>query len=129
DEQMHPEPIKQQIRQIASSNNFNATKTQAEEIMKRYNRINNIMNQTVVEADPLERSLLNEKIDKILLHRVWGYVILLGVLFLLFQSVFWISTYPMDMIEWSFGALSGWFTDVLPQNAITDLFINGIVAG
>lgn len=129
EEQIHAPLIKQQIRQIAADNHFNATKTQAEEIMKRYNRINNIMHQTVVESDPLERSLLNEKIDKILLHRVWGYVILLGVLFLLFQSVFWISTYPMDAIEWSFGAFSGWLTDVLPQNAISDLFINGIVAG
>lgn len=129
-EELHNAPeIKHQLKQIASENNFNATKTQAEEIMKRYNKINNIMHQTVVEADPLERSLFNEKLDKILLHRVWGYVILLSVLFLLFQSVFWISTYPMDAIEWSFGALSGWFTEVLPESALTDLFINGIVAG
>lgn len=132
---IHPETlsttpdISAQINKVAQKNNFNATKTQATEIMSRYKRISNIMQQTVVEADPLQRSLFNEKLDKILLHRTWGYIILLGVLFLLFQSVFWISTYPMDAIEWSFGAMSSWLTSVMPNNGFSDLFINGIVAG
>lgn len=121
--------IVQKIQDIATATKFNAVKTQAEEILQRYERIKLIMNQTVVEADPLQKSLLNEKLDNILLHRTWGYVILFAVLFLLFQCVFWLSSYPMDGIEWSFRVLSGWLSDVLPQNAFTDLFINGIVAG
>lgn len=119
----------EKIKQIAATNQFNAVKTQAEEILKRYERIGVIMQQTVVEPDPLERSLFNEKLDKILLHRTWGYVILMAVLFILFQCVFWISSYPTEAIEWSFGALSSWLTSVLPDNAFTDLFVNGIVAG
>ena len=117
------------IEAIEHKNNFNPTRTQAEEIMERYHRIKHIMQQTVVEADPLQRSLFNEKLDRILLHRTWGYVILLTVLFLLFQSVFWIAEYPMDAIEWSFGQLSGWLSGVMPDNWFSDLFINGIVAG
>ncbi|HML57376.1 MAG TPA: ferrous iron transport protein B [Ferruginibacter sp.] len=132
---IHPETLEstpelgKQVMEVAGRNHFNPTKTQASEIMARYNRISAIMHQTVVEADPLQKSLFNEKLDKILLHRTWGYVILLGVLFLLFQSVFWISTYPMDAIEWSFGELSSWLSGWLPNNALSDLFINGIVAG
>ncbi len=117
------------IEAIEHKNNFNPTRTQAEEIMERYHRIKHIMHQTVVEADPLQRSLFNEKLDKILLHRTWGYVILITVLFLLFQSVFWIAEYPMDAIEWSFGQLSGWLAGVMPDNWFSDLFINGIIAG
>jgi ferrous iron transport protein B len=118
-----------QIEKIEADNKFNHTKTQAEEIMQRYGRIKHIMQQTVVESDPLKKALFNEKLDDILLHRVWGYIILLTVLFLLFQSVFWIAHFPMDWIETGFAALSGWFGQILPPGWLRDLFINGILAG
>jgi ferrous iron transport protein B len=117
------------IEQIEVHHKFNATKTQAEEIMQRYGRIKHVMQQTVVEADPLQKALFTEKLDNLLLHRWWGYIILLSVLFILFQSVFWIAQYPMDGIEWSFGALSGWLSNVLPVKWWSDLLINGVVAG
>jgi ferrous iron transport protein B len=124
-----PPNVQQKIYQIEKDNQFNATKCQAEEIMQRYARIKHIMQQTVVETDPLQKALLNEKIDDVLLHRVWGYVILLGVLFILFQSIFWIAQYPMDGIEWMFAKLGGWLTHHLPQQWWSDLLINGVVAG
>ena len=117
------------IEQIEIDNKFNPTKTQAEEIMHRYARIKLIMQQTVVEADPLQKALFNERLDNLLLHRRWGYIILLAVLFLLFQSVFWVAKYPMDGIEWMFGQLSGWLGSALPGAWWSDLLINGVVAG
>ncbi|WP_240312690.1 ferrous iron transport protein B [Flavihumibacter solisilvae] len=108
---------------------FNHTKTQAEEILHRYNRIKLIMQQTVAEPDPLHKSLFTEKLDDLLLHRVWGYFILLSVLFLLFQSVFMIAQYPMDAIEWAFGNFSSWLSTTLPGGWFSDLLINGLVAG
>ncbi|MBL0180833.1 MAG: ferrous iron transport protein B [Chitinophagaceae bacterium] len=117
------------IEQVEISNKFNPTKTQAEEIMHRYGRIKHIMQQTVVEADPLQKALFNERLDDLLLHRRWGYIILLVVLFLLFQSVFWVAKYPMDGIEWVFGQLGGWLGNSLPQVWWSDLLINGVVAG
>ncbi|MGF2413942.1 ferrous iron transport protein B [Ferruginibacter sp.] len=117
------------IESIEIENKFNPTKTQAEEIMQRYGRIKHIMQQTVVESDPLQKKLLTEKLDNILLHRYWGYIILLTVLFLLFQSVFWVAQYPMDGIEWIFGELGGWLGNNLPEVWWSDLLINGVVAG
>ncbi len=117
------------IQQIEIENKFNPTKTQAEEIMQRYARIKHIMQQTIVETDPLERSLLTEKLDNILLHRKWGYIILVTVLFILFQCVFWVAKYPMNFIEWFFGGIGGWFTSVLPSGWFSDLFVNGFLAG
>ncbi len=108
---------------------FNPTKTQAEEILQRYARIKGIMQQTVVEPDPLQKSLFTEKLDKILLHRVWGYIILLAVLFLLFQCVFLLAQYPMDAIEWTFGYFSGWLSSFLPDTWWSDLLTNGLIAG
>ncbi|HMK02662.1 MAG TPA: ferrous iron transport protein B [Ferruginibacter sp.] len=117
------------IEIIEANNKFNPTKTQAEEIMQRYGRIKHIMQQTVVESDPLQKALFNEKLDDVLLHRRWGYIILMTVLFLLFQSVFWVAKYPMDAIEWVFGELGGWLGSSLPETWWSDLLINGVVAG
>ena len=121
--------IQNRIENIEVANQFNPTRTQAEEIMQRYSRIRTIMQQTVVESDPQQKALFSERLDRILLHRQWGYIILLTVLFLLFQSVFWVAHYPMDAIEWSFGQISGWFTRVLPPGWFSNLFINGALAG
>lgn len=121
--------LQQQIEQVEIDNNFNPTKTQAEEIMARYQRIRQVMQKNVVEADPLARKLFTDRLDNILLHRTWGYLILISVLFLLFQSIFWLASYPMDAIDWAFGGLSSWLGGVLPQVWWSDLLINGVVAG
>jgi ferrous iron transport protein B len=123
------EPMQQTIESIEQKNKFNPTKTQAEEILQRYTRIKHIMQVTVSEPDPLQKTLFTEKLDNVLLHRRWGYLILLVVLFLLFQSVFFLANYPMDWIDTGFASLSSWLSAVLPKNGWTDLFINGIVAG
>lgn len=117
------------IENIEARNKFNPTKTQAEEILQRYSRIKQIMNQVVSEPDPLQKKLFTEKLDNILLHRKWGYLILFSVLFLLFQSVFWIAQYPMDAIEWAFANISSLLAQSLPDNRWTDLLINGVIAG
>lgn len=117
------------IENIEIAHKFNPTKTQADEILQRYTRIKHVMQQCVSEPDPLQKSLFTEKLDNILLHRRWGYIILLAVLFLLFQCVFWLASYPMDWIDSGMAWFSGGLSSVLPQNDWTDLLINGIVAG
>jgi ferrous iron transport protein B len=117
------------IEAIEQRNHFNPTKTQAEEILQRYARIKHIMQVSVSEPDPLQKSLFTERLDNLLLHRRWGYLILLAVLFLLFQSVFWMASYPMDWIDAGTASFSGWLSSILPQNSWADLLVNGIIAG
>ena len=121
--------VQEAIEHIEAETNFNPTKTQAEEILQRYGKIKTIMHQTVVETDPLQKALFTQKLDDILLHRTWGYVILFGVLFLLFQSIFVIAQFPMNAIEWTFAEAGGWLGNFLPHGWVSDLFINGILAG
>jgi ferrous iron transport protein B len=101
------------IENIEIRNSFNPTKTQAEEILQRYGHIKRIMQVAVSEPDPLQRTLFTERLDDILLHRRWGYFILLAVLFLLFQSVFWLAQYPMDWIDAGFAKLNSSLSSVL----------------
>ena len=118
-----------EIEGLEIAHQFNPTKTQAEEILERYSNIRAVMRKYVVEPGPLEKKIFSDKLDNIFLHRVWGYVILLAVLFFLFQSVYWLASFPMDGIEWAFAksgsSLSAW----LPEVWWSNLIINGLVAG
>ena len=122
-------PLQEKIEHIEQVNAFNHTRIQADEIMQRYGRIRQIMQHTVAEPDPLQKTLFTEKLDNLFLHRRWGYVILLGVLFLLFQSVFWIAQFPMDAIDWIFSQLGSWLSHVLPEAWWSNLLVNGVLAG
>jgi ferrous iron transport protein B len=117
------------IESIEQEHEFNHTKTQATEILQRYHRIKHIMQVAVSEPDPMQKTLMTDKLDNVLLHRRWGYLILLGVLFLLFQSVFLLAQYPMDWIDTGFSSVSGWLSTSFPETWWSDLLINGVVAG
>ena len=121
--------MQEKIEQIEIDNQFNPTKTQAEEIVQRYGHIRKIMQKNVNEPDPLEQKHYSDKLDDLLLHQIWGYLILLGVLFLLFQSVFWLAQFPMDGIDWCFKEISFWLTHHLPEVWWSNLLVNGFVAG
>jgi ferrous iron transport protein B len=122
-------PHQKNIESIEAAHRFNPTKTQAEEILLRYARIREVMQASVSEPDPLKKKMVTERLDSLFLHRRWGNFILLAVLFLLFQSVYWLAKYPMDWIEGWFGMASGWLGSQLPVNAWSDLLINGVMAG
>ena len=121
--------LHQRIENIEVANQFNHTRVQAEEILQRYTRIRQVMQQTISEPDPLQKTLFTEKLDNILLNRFWGYIILLTVLFLLFQSVFWLARFPMDALDWSFTKMISWVSAHLPDGWFRDLMVNGLLAG
>jgi ferrous iron transport protein B len=117
------------IENIEKEFAFNPTKTQAEEIVNRYAHIRQVLKKHVSEPNPIEQKKFTEKLDTLLLHRTWGYLILLVVLFLLFQSIFWVAQFPMDFIEWAFQQAGSWLSVQLPQAWWSDLLINGFLAG
>jgi ferrous iron transport protein B len=121
--------MQETIENIERKHDFNPTKTQAEEILQRYNRIKRIMQVTVSEPDPLQKTLFTERLDDVFLHRRWGYLILLVVLFLLFQMVFWLAQYPMDWIDSGFALLNSSLSSLLPNTWWSDLITHGVLAG
>jgi ferrous iron transport protein B len=117
------------IENIERKHDFNHTRTQATEIIQRYGRIKSIMQVAVSEPDPLQQTILTDKLDNILLDRKWGYLILLAVLFTLFQSVFYLAQYPMTWIEMLFSSITSGLSATLPEAWWSDLLINGFIAG
>lgn len=120
---------KKQIGEILEFTQFKKTKVQAEEILARYARIGKIMQRCVVENDPLKRELFSRKVDEYILHPVWGNLFLLFILFVLFQSVYWIAAYPMNWIDMGMSTLIAQLKSILPTHTLTELLLNGVLAG
>ncbi len=103
-------------------------KMQNKETILRYQYINNILKKTYT-TDADKANGLRHKIDKVLTHKVFGYVIFALILLLIFQSIFDWATLPMDFIDASFAKFSGWTKNQLPDGVFTDLLAEGIIPG
>ena len=117
------------IERIKEKYNFHSQKVQATETISRYNYINDILLDTVkYKSVALEENISN-KIDHYLTHKVWGFAIFIAILFAIFQSIFAWSEYPMYLIETVFVWLADYGHQLLPQGALTNLLIDGVLAG
>jgi len=101
---------------------------QQKETIKRYQFINNTLKkgQTI---DASQAKDLRTKFDRILTHKVWGYVIFFFILLTIFQAIYDWSTVPMDFIDSVFASLSDWVKNTLPEGAFTNLLAEGIISG
>ena len=101
---------------------------QQKETILRYQFINGILKETY-KVDPAAAKGFRAGLDKILTHKVFGYLIFMFILLLIFQAIYSWSEYPMDMIDEYFAAASEWVKNTLPAGAFTNLIAEGILAG
>jgi ferrous iron transport protein B len=101
---------------------------QQKETIKRYQFINNVLKegQTI---DVSQAKDLRSKLDRVLTHKIWGYVIFFIILLTIFQAIYDWSSVPMDFIDSAFASLSEWTKNQLPQGAFTNLLAEGIIPG
>ena len=98
------------------------------EIFARYNFISDAIQESVKHNDR-EAHRLSEKIDHVLTHRVFGLLILVGVLLLIFQTIFTWAVLPMDLLANAFTSMGDAVRSVLAPGMLTDLIVDGIIAG
>lgn len=101
---------------------------QVQETVRRYQKIDGILSN-VISKKPQFKELLTEKLDKILVHKFWGYVVFMMILLIIFQSVFFLAEYPMNWIDDFFSWLSAFTGEHLPEGPLNSLISNGIVPG
>lgn len=116
------------IDALIVKNEVNIQQLQARETVERYQQIAGLLTQIERKARQSDDQR-SERIDKVLLHPVWGYTIFLGVLFLMFQAIFAWASWPMEWIEKLFNGLGGLAHQYLPDSLFTDLLANGIIPG
>ncbi|CAL2058613.1 ferrous iron transport protein B [Tenacibaculum sp. 190524A05c] len=103
-------------------------KYQQKETIYRYQRINEILKKSYV-LDRTKAKDLRSRLDRVFTHKFFGYFIFLGILALVFQSIFEWSSIPMDFIDGSFGSLSEILKEKLPEGMFTDLLTDGVIPG
>lgn len=103
-------------------------KLQQKETIKRYQFINDTL-KVGHKVDSASATDFRSKLDRILTHKIWGYVIFFLILFSIFQSIFEWSKMPMDFIDRSFASFSSFTSDNLPPGAFTNLIAQGIIPG
>lgn len=108
--------------------NENSAESDTAKIFARYNFISNIVQETVKHKD-LESHRISERIDRVLTHKVFGLLILVIILLLVFQTIFSWATVPMDLLENGFGALGNFVKTQMPEGLLADLIVDGIIAG
>ena len=120
---------KKKIQALSQEFDFHSQKSQASETISRYNFINDVLFDTVKMHSDAKLETYSNRIDKILTHRIFGFAIFFAILFLIFQSIFAWSEYPMSLIEQLFMWLTDMGTQILPPGLLTDLLIDGVLAG
>lgn len=105
------------------------TKKQRAETILRYKAIGEILKKVVTKKEKGLGASITKRLDDILTHRIYGFLIFFAVLFLVFQSIFSWSAYPMELIENGFSVMEEFLSATLPKGMLTELLVNGILAG
>ncbi|KPM32041.1 Ferrous iron transport protein B [Croceitalea dokdonensis DOKDO 023] len=125
-------PIEKQ--RIADAGSFSTKsaeqlkKLQHKETVIRYQFINAVLKETY-KVDLNSAVGLRATLDKILTHRILGYLIFFFILLIIFQAIFEWSSYPSDWIDAQFAATAEWIKATLPPGVLTDLLAEGIITG
>lgn len=103
-------------------------KLQHRETIKRYQLINDILKSTY-SIDSSKATDIRMKFDRILTHKVWGFLIFALIMLAIYGSIFELAAYPMDLVDGWFADLSSWVGATLPEGKLTELIAEGIVPG
>ena len=101
---------------------------QQKETIKRYQFINNTLKQGQT-IDLKTAKDLRIKLDRVLTHKVWGYLIFFVILLTIFQAIYEWAQVPMELIDGAFAWLSEWTQSILPEGVFTNLITEGIIPG
>ena len=117
-----------EIKSSFTKSHSDLKRLQQKETIKRYQFINDTLKigQTI---DKTKASDIQSKLDRILTHKVFGYLIFFGILMVIFQSLFDWSSIPMDFIDETFANLSSYAKTHLPAGEFTNLISEGLIPG
>jgi ferrous iron transport protein B len=100
----------------------------AHEAIERYAAIEHLLSGIVTTTPPASR-LLEDRIDAILTHRLWGTLIFAAVMLAIFTSIFWLASPLMNLVSTGMEWLSAFVGGLLPDGPVRSLVVDGILAG
>ncbi len=122
-----PLTYREKVKEIVKKHKLISKRLQIKETILRHRKIDDLV-EKIVYKDPNYQTFTN-KFDKIATHSFWGYFLFFSILFLIFQALFYLSSYPQDWIETFFAYSSELLESYLPQGPISELLTQGIIPG
>lgn len=116
------------VRKDHQKLDFMGIERQSVVVESRYEWIKSVCNRAVTQSYRSEM-MLSDKIDRVVTHKVWGFVIFLGIMTIMFQAIFTWANIPMEVIGDGFGALGNYIEGAMPAGDLRDLIVNGGLAG
>ena len=117
-----------EIKSTFTKSHSDLKRLQQKETIKRYQFINDTL-RIGQKIDKTKASDIQAKLDRILTHKIFGYVIFFFILFAIFQSIFEWSTIPMDFIDETFANFASYAKSNLPAGEFSNLISEGIIPG
>lgn len=117
------------VDEIRKDHNFFPGKFQGAETIQRYGFIQDLLDKVIIKSADDSWKKSSKKLDRILTHKVWGYLIFFLVMFLIFQAIFPWASVPMDLIDTVFADLSTFLKKTLPAGPLANLLAEGVVPG
>lgn len=122
------EDTKNKISKVNENHGFDDITYQVKETLERYNQFTPIVKRIISQADISKKSF-TERIDAIITHRIAGPLIFFLIMLLVFQAIYAWAEYPMTWIEEGFAYLGNMTRLALPSGWMSDLIVDGIIAG
>ncbi len=123
-----PEEKVEWMTALLEAEGFKSNAMQANETIARYARISELLLDVVRVERTTKDEKFSNRLDQILTHKVFGYLIFLGILFMVFQAIFTWASYPMDLIDLGITNLNGLIQENF-SGPLVNLLTEGIIAG
>ena len=96
----------------------------------RYGFIHSLLKQGIVTyPENVERLDLTDNMDKVLTHKVFGPLLMMALLYLMFQITFTLGDYPLRALEFLFSWLGNTVASRLPDGYLQSLIVSGVIDG
>jgi ferrous iron transport protein B len=126
--EFYPATVRDQVSAARSRLEAAGVDWRSVAIEARYARVFAIQQHVTVES-AMDHETVSDRIDRVLTHRIWGLVLFVAVMALMFQSIFWLAKYPMDGIEAVVEWMAGRVSASMPPGDLNDLLSKGVVSG
>jgi ferrous iron transport protein B len=123
------QPVRAKLDMLIDKYQFDEAGFLESETIARYEKIRPIVSKAVKAEGITNSPPWTRRLDHLLLHPVWGYVIFAVILMIVFQAIFAWASYPMDLLDAATASSIEWVKQALPQGVLNDLITDGILAG
>nr|MBP9866108.1 ferrous iron transport protein B [Candidatus Omnitrophota bacterium] len=94
----------------------------------RYGYVQSLCEKVILKP-AAQNKTISERIDEVLTHKFWGFLVFFALMGLIFQAIFTWSTIPMDLLSALVDGVGGWVSNHMPDNQLRSLIVDGVIAG